>query len=256
VSRFSTKFDDTDYETEDESEPVFDDNWVRDVLFRVKSGKEATVYCCAAGPKVSAEFVALKIYKDLSQRNFKNDAVYQEGRFRMARESRAARAIRTKTAKGREFQFGAWIGHEFETLRALHAAGADVPVPYRFSEKALAMEFVGDGGAPAQGLHALHLSTFEAERVCNTVLSNVDLMLSHNVVHADLSAYNILYGPAGLKIIDFPQAIDPRFNNSARDLLLRDVQNVCGYFNRYGSRYWDAERITTDLWGRFRRSEF
>ena len=34
----------------DEARSFFEDGWIDEVLFPVKSGKEATVYCCRACP--------------------------------------------------------------------------------------------------------------------------------------------------------------------------------------------------------------
>ena len=52
-------------------------------------------------------------------------------------------------------------------------------------------------------------------------------------MHGDLSEYNILYWNDTPYIIDFPQSIDIRTNPYVRDLLERDVRNVCTYFVRY-----------------------
>jgi serine/threonine-protein kinase RIO1 len=48
-------------------------------------------------------------------------------------------------------------------------------------------------------------------------------------------------------VIDVPQAVDVRFNHSARDLLGRDVANLCRYFSRYGLLR-DPHTITKRLW--------
>ena len=104
----------------------YDEGFITNVLFAIKSGKEATVYCAEAHAGRPERYYALKHYRPLAHRAFRNDAVYQEGRF--GRETRDVRAMRTKTRKGRIFQFGSWIDHEYAMLLRLHAAGADVPV--------------------------------------------------------------------------------------------------------------------------------
>ena len=43
-------------------------------------------------------------------------------------------------------------------------------------------------------------------------MRNVELMLSLGRIHGDLSAYNVLYWQGEVKIIDFPQAIEPATN--------------------------------------------
>ena len=67
--------------------------------------------------------------------------------------------------------------------------------------------------------------------------------------------FNILYlNGGGVKIIDFPQAVDARMNPNSFELLSRDVGNVCEYFAKYGIR-WDPGRIAGKLWSRFMRAE-
>jgi RIO kinase 1 len=86
----------------------------------------------------------------------------------------------------------------------------------------------------------------EVEPLFARVLQNVALWLAHHRVHADLSAFNILYWQGGVMVIDFPQAVDPRSNQNAWDLLQRDLRNVCRYFARYGIEA-DAAWLAGDL---------
>jgi RIO kinase 1 len=230
----------------------YDNGWITDVLYPVKSGKEATVYCCRAHPRTGQHLLALKVYRELRSRSFRNDAVYTEGRFRQ--ETHELRAMRKKTAKGREFQFGAWLGHEYETMRMLHAAGAAVPRPLTAGENAILMEYIGDVESAAPPLHGLVLLQDEAEELFTVAMHNVELMLGCNLIHGDLSAYNLLYWQGRLTMIDFPQAIDPRFNSNAYAFLQRDVENLYRYFRRCGVEA-DPVRLAGRLWDRFVRSE-
>ena len=59
-------------------------------------------------------------------------------------------------------------------------------------------------------------------------------MLSHGRVHADLSAFNVLYWQGDYRIIDFPQSVDPEVHSAAFPLFERDVVRLCQYFSRYG----------------------
>ncbi len=65
-------------------------------------------------------------------------------------------------------------------------------------------------------------------------MGNIELWLANNYVHADLSAYNVLYWQGEIRVIDFPQAVDARFNPNARTLLTRDIKNICHYAARFG----------------------
>jgi RIO kinase 1 len=228
------------------------DGLITEILYPVKSGKEATVYCCRAGPSTGATLLAAKIYRPRTGRNFRNDAIYQEGRVIL--DKRLRRAYAAKTDKGRWAREALWVFHEFETLKVLHAAGADVPRPYAGGEGAILMEYIGERDAPAPPLNRVSLPREEAAPLFERLLRNVELWLSCDRVHADLSAFNILYDEGEIKVIDFPQAVDPRFNRNARALLERDLANICRYWERYGVRA-DPRAITADLWHRFQRSE-
>ena len=224
------------------------EGWISDVLHEVKSGKEATVYCCRAQPRAGVALVAAKVYRSRHLRTFKNDAIYRKGR--VIGEKRVRRAVERKTAFGREAQFGLWVGHEWATLRLLHAAGADVPRPVTCSSSAILMEYVGNVHDPAPLLNDVSLTPDDAHDLFNRIMRNVELWLAYNVVHGDLSAFNILWWEGNVTIIDVPQAVDPRVNPNARDLLARDIDNVCRYFTRSGVRA-DPARLAARLWTRF-----
>jgi RIO kinase 1 len=252
------------------------EGWITDVSRQVKSGKEATVYCCRATPATGVEVLAAKVYRDRQDRTFRNDAIYHEGRYIPDRRLRKAAA--KKSAVGRAAQFSSWIEHEFTTLCLLHAAGADVPRPVACAASgtlleytgaaeprrwraigapcdALLMEFIGDPqGIPAPHLQHAPMEREEAHPLFRQVLRNVELWLSHDRVHADLSAFNILYWEGAVTAIDFPQAVDPQSNPNAQMLLSRDVENVCRFFARHGVQS-DPARIAESMWRRYWRGE-
>jgi RIO kinase 1 len=134
----------------------------------------------------------------------------------------------------------------------LHAAGADVPTPLAHSEGGILLEFVGDEDVAAPVLKEVTLSTPEAEALFERLLDNVQLWLACNIVHGDLSAYNVLYQAGDPVVIDFPQACDPRFNTNAFRLLLRDIENLARYFERFGV-HRDAFALADSYWSVWER---
>lgn len=88
------------------------DGSIAEVLYVVRCGKEANVYCCRGGTEASGRLVAAKIYRPLTRRNFHNDAMYQTGRD-AAYETRTRRALKNKSGFGRDVQYGTWI-HQVE----------------------------------------------------------------------------------------------------------------------------------------------
>jgi RIO kinase 1 len=230
------------------------------VLAAVKSGKEATVYCCAAHPATGAEYLAAKVYRPRMFRSLRNDAVYRDNRpmrdeaGRRVDETRRRRASARKGERGRAAQVTSWITYEYETQRLLYAAGADVPRPLAQIGNALLMEFMGSAGEPAALLREVPLARTEAQPLFERILRNVELFLACDRIHGDLSAYNILYDGRVATIIDFAQAVDARApGDSFGDvyvLLARDVERVCRFFARYGVEA-DAAELAADLWTRY-----
>jgi RIO kinase 1 len=228
-------------------ETFLEDEWITGAPKMVKSGKEATVFCCKAYATEGSELLAAKVYRSRQNRSFKNDAVYQEGRVIL--DKRLGRAVKNKSRKGRETQFALWLLQEYGILQTLHNAGADVPKPYTVSEDSILMDYIGDIDSPAPQLANVTLEPEEALPLFERVLRNVEIALTCNLVHGDLSSFNILYWNGRITVIDFPQAVDPRFNKSAYALLQRDLENVIDYFAEYGVQA-HAGRITHDLWAR------
>jgi len=227
----------------------YDEGYIQGEPKLLKSGKEATVYCCRTDSLIDADWVAAKIYRPLNSRCFKNDAVYREGR--VITDSRARRAVQNSSRKGRGMAFGMWIGHEFETLSTLHSHGADVPRPISLASSAMLMEYFGDEWTPAPRLADIEIDAKEASDLYRQILRNVEIGLSCHLVHGDLSEYNILYWKGEARIIDYPQAVDTLRNRNAYDLLERDIQRVTAYFAAYGLNSADPYRISRSLWAKY-----
>ena len=112
------------------------------------------------------------------------------------------------------------------------------------------MDFVGDREAAVPTLHEVRLDTSEVRPLFDRIIENVATFLAYNLIHGDLSAFNILYWEGDFRVIDFPQAISPPENPNAFQSLVRDVERVCQYFEKLGvwESYFD---IAEDLWNRY-----
>ncbi len=235
--------------------PFHHDKVIADVLAKVKGGKEATVYCCAAHPATGLDLIAAKVYRPRIFRNLRNDALYRQGRplldplGRTVRDRRHLRAVARGTRVGHDVEHTSWLAHEYQTIKLLHEAGADVPRPLAQGENTILMEYIGALGQPAPTLNHVTLQRGEAGSLFRRLLHNVELMLANGRIHADLSAYNVLYWRGKATIIDFPQAIDPRSHPDAFPILQRDVERLCQHFARYGiaSEPW---QLAQELWAR------
>jgi RIO kinase 1 len=231
----------------------YEHKWISDVLYRVKGGKEASVYMCRPGSEVDSELIAAKVYRPRSLRNLKNDGMYRAGRSDLDNEGRQiiergmAHAMEKKTEYGRELLHQSWIAYEFTSLERLFEAGADVPRPYTMAKNAILMKFIGDEDGCAPALSEISLERGEAEILFERILMNLDICLTLGLVHGDLSAYNILYWEGSITLIDFPQVVAPKVNRNAYAIFQRDVARTCEYFAKQGVKA-NARTIAKDLW--------
>lgn len=245
----------------------YKERWFTEILYRVKAGKEATVYCCRAHPATRLELLAAKVYRPRKFRAMRNDSVYRQGRDILGadgtaiRDRGSLRAVRRKTRYGRRLGITSWSQYEYNALRDFHAAGADVPRPLAHAGNAMThagdailMEYVGDATLAAPILQRVSLDPGQARPLFERLMGNVELFLACDRIHADLSAYNVLYWQGQVRIIDFPQVVDPWTNPSALSLLARDIQRLCQYFARQGVES-NAGRIVDDLWRRFMKRQ-
>ncbi len=225
------------------------------------SGKEAMVYVVRLGE----ETFCAKIYKEATQRSFRQAVDYTENR--KVKNSRQARAMAKGTKFGRQAQEAAWQSAEVDALYRLADAGVRVPKPHNFCEGVLLMELVTDAnGDAAPRLNDIQMSAQDASRHHATLIKEVVRMLCAGVVHGDLSEFNILMAADGPVIIDLPQAVDAAGNNHAQRMLMRDVTNLRQYFGRfdpallstnYGPEIWDLYArgllsVETELTGQFK----
>lgn len=224
---------------------LIDDGVIDEVLRPLKSGKEAAVYVVRSGDDVRCA----KVYKDMAQRSFKQRTQYQEGR--KVRGSRQARAVGKASKYGRKQQETAWKNTEVDALYQLREAGVRVPEPHGYFHGVLVMELVTDvGGFSAPRLGEVELTADEAREYHQILVRQVVKMLCCGLIHGDLSAYNVLVGPDGPVVIDFPQVVSAAGNNAARAMLLRDVNNLTASLGRFAPELletWYGE----ELWALF-----
>lgn len=223
-------------------QPLVDDGLIDDVLQRLKSGKEADVYTVLCGDKVQCA----KVYKEATQRSFKQAVQYQEGR--KTRNSRNARAMQKGSKFGRKQQEESWQTAEVDALFRLANAGVRVPQPYLCIDGVLLMELVtDDNGAVAPRLSDVTLSEAQAMTDFHTMIRNIVRMLCAGIVHGDLSEFNVLLDDQGPVIIDLPQAVDAAANNHAESMFRRDVNNITAYYGQFAPQLLKT-RYAREIW--------
>jgi RIO kinase 1 len=217
---------------------LFPGDWLADAPYEdfdlgvLKAGKESEVYLVSRTGPTRTCLMAEKRFKPRLQRAFRNDSLYAgvwgEG------SRRETRAIRKRTRFGQEAIQARWVAHEWATLARLHDAGVTVPPPVEQVDDGYRMAFIGDGDHAAPRLAEVELDLVTARRVWRELQRDIQRMLDADLVHGDLSAYNVLWWHERPVIIDFSQAVDAVTHPAARELLRRDVDRTAAYFGRQG----------------------
>ena len=226
----------------------------------LKSGKEAEIFLverrfARSGPRLLAHKRYRPRYPgkdELRELGFSNstsyraDAVYKAGWNLRSRDRRAIEAG-NKSRYGHELAAGLWPMQEWAMLRRAWESGASVPYPIEQTEDGLMMEFIGGGdGQAAPILAKARLSTDALASAWQQLVKNLCALTLAGLVHADLSAYNLLWWEDRMVVIDLPQAVEFTTNTDAFDLLHRDVANVGDWFSRRGVAV-DVEAIYAEL---------
>ena len=236
----------------------YEQDLITDVLAQVKGGKEASVYRCAASDSLEVDYVAAKVYRPRKFRSLTNDSMYREGRHLLSdkgeiidnSDQRTMRAINKNSSFGQQVTHTSWLTYEFQTLQLLHKIGANVPKPIEINENAILMSYHGDASMPAATLNKVRLDKDEAQELFRIVIHNIDLMLQHDMIHGDLSPYNILYWEGEITLIDFPQVANSQNNPQADFILRRDIERVCEYFAKQGVKNNPAA-IFDNFWQKY-----
>ena len=218
-------------------------------LGSLKSGKEAEVFLVERSYRDLSCLLAHKRYRPRTvshkgelealgfQRanRFMNDLAYRDGRkFAKSRDQRAADRM---TKYGKKLLTGKWTGHELDMMQQAWDAGVNVPYPVGARGDGMLMQFLGDAAGAAPRLAEARLSPAEVCSAREQLLENLRVLVGAGFVHADLSAFNLLWWEERLWLIDFPQAVDVTTNPHAFEYLYRDVANVGQWFARHGEPF-------------------
>jgi len=193
----------------------------------ISTGKEATIFHAFGGPSEEVEVpehCVLKVFKTM-QNEFKT------------REKYIKADIRFKDKASRHNQralIHVWAEKEMCNLKRLTRANIRCPTPIELREHVLVMSLIGEGGQPAPKLKNVTLSPRQWRDAYSQVVQMTRSMYTDsNLIHADLSEYNILYHAGLCWLIDVSQAVEP-FHPDALQFLYRDCSNITSFFASKG----------------------
>ncbi len=201
-----------------------------DVLeFVISTGKEAHVFRAVDS---AGHFRAVKIYK-IETTDFKHMSKYLEGDVRFQ-----------GVKKNRRDLIYAWARKEFKNLLLLNKAGVRAPLPIAFKDNVLVMEFIGEKGQASPILKEKPAK--DVKKVHTALVDFVARMLFKvELIHADLSEYNLLNKGEELVLIDCGQAV-LNSHPMAKSFFERDIANISKYLNRHGFKTTE-EALTEEI---------
>jgi len=193
----------------------------------VKAGKEARIYW---GKNPEGKELAIKIYLTASAEFKRGMLPYIRGDPRFTHVRGGTRSL-----------VYAWAQKEFKNLQRAHEAGVKVPEPIAVNKNVLVMEFIGENGTPAPLLKETTLTN--PTKVYRKLLTHVKrLYQKAELVHADLSEYNIMIWKSQPIIFDVSQAVTLK-HPMANQFLQRDLQNLHKYFKRLNVNVLSMEEM-------------
>lgn len=194
----------------------------------VSAGKESVLFWAVDEKKSD---VALKIYL-VTTASFKKREQYILGDPRFS-----------KIKKGTKNLIYLWAKKEFRNLSQCYESGIPVPRPIHVVNNVLAMEFVGENGAPAKPLLESEVDQNDYHQAISILK---DLYKKANLIHGDYSEYNIFKTQKGLILFDLGSAVDTRHPNT-QEFLKRDINNITRFFSKRGISVDDPEDILQEI---------
>ncbi|MHA1213923.1 MAG: serine protein kinase RIO [Candidatus Hodarchaeales archaeon] len=200
-------------------------NFLKRITGTIASGKESGVFLAELGSegidfckKLSINSpIVVKIYRT-STLNFKKIVDYISGDVRFSKRRKKIR-----------YTVNLWAEKEYKNLLRSKKAGVNVPKPILVKDNILLMELIGQDGVPAPLLR-LKPDDF-TERMFTSIIDQVKVLFREaNLVHADLSPYNIIIKDQKPFFIDMSQSVlvsHPR----ALEFLNRDIKNLLASFS-------------------------
>ena len=184
----------------------------------ISTGKEANVL---KGIKDDGSIVAVKIYR-IATSDFKKMQYYIAGDPRFNVRSSNKRQL-----------INNWVNKEFRNLTRLKDAGVYVPEAITSLSNVLIIEFIGDeDGNPAPTVK--NLPPQDPNDFYEKLVDQMDKFINKaNLIHGDLSTYNILNYDEEPVIIDVSQSV-VRDHIIANELLERDIKNISFEFSKMG----------------------
>ncbi|XP_026057341.1 serine/threonine-protein kinase RIO3-like [Carassius auratus] len=193
----------------------------------ISTGKESVVFHANGGSfeeKIVPEECVLKVFKT-TLNEFKNRDKYIKDDYRF--KDRFSKLNPRKIIH-------LWAEKEMHNLTRIKKAEIPCPEVVILKKHILVMSFIGKDHVPAPKLKDAILSSEDMKKAYYQVLNMMQRLYQDcNLVHADLSEYNMLWHEGQVWFIDVSQSIEPTHPHGL-EFLFRDCRNVATFFQKAG----------------------
>ena len=194
----------------------------------ISTGKEAVILHAEGGKMedtVVPKECAIKVFKTtLNEFKTRDKYIRDDYRFRKRFNKQNPRKV-----------IHMWAEKEMHNLTRMHEAGLRCPEVVLLKKHVLVMSFIGQNGFPAPKLREATLTAAEMDSACEQVISMMHRLYREcNLIHADLSEFNILWHEGRCWVIDVSQAVEPTHPFGLK-FLYRDCSNISHFFRKAGA---------------------
>ena len=194
----------------------------------IKTGKEADIYLAYKKEKK----LAIKIYR-MTNSNFKKISQYIQRDYRFKTQKGSLRTIILE-----------WTKKEFRNLQICNKTNISTPKVHKFLNNCIIMDYINGKMLKDEFIE-------NPKNLFQEILRQITSMLTKaRLIHADLSAFNILIKDQSPVIIDLGQAISFK---SGRDfaesekIFKRDIKTITNHFNKKYNLELNTEKIEKNL---------
>ncbi len=191
----------------------------------ISTGKEADVFRGSS----KKGFFAIKIFRTFTS-EFNRYREYWDDEMQI------------KTKKEKEIR-SMWCAKEYRNLEKISDLGF-APKPIYHLKNINVLEFLGQNGLPYPQITKCKEMLSENEYLA--VLEYIQKMYERDLIHADLSEYNMLFDGKKIYLIDFAQGVKRDFEK-AQELLTRDIENVNKFFGKLNIKTTKTEEILKEI---------
>lgn len=184
-------------------------------------GKESNIFIASSGK----DKVIVKIYR-MQNADFNRmfDYIKKDPRYDYLQKHRRQIII-------------AWTQREYKNLLRAQEAKIRAPRPITFMNHILVEELIG-GNNPAPMLK--DAKPKDPKKFFALVIEQIEKLYNQELIHGDLSPFNILNYQEKPYFIDFSQATLVKTPNS-EELLQRDIKNIVQFFSKLGVKANETE---------------